>query len=313
MAIAAGVVVVALVVVLVAQAVNRQQNAEVPTTAPPPATSSTAPATGSTAPSSPVVVSACAQVDQAFPLQPRGCILVSPPNVQPGEKLPLVFVLHGFNTAPETERVNGHWDEAVVRDRFIAAFPQGDFNSWNAGGCCGLAKSGNIDDVGYLQTLLVGLRQKSDVDPTRIFMVGESNGGMMTYRFLCQHADELAGAASSEGTSVAGCEPNAKVRFIHVHGTADTTVPYNGGQSLISWVLGVTFTSVPYSVQQLAASEGCAAPTSTTAGSVTTQTWDQCGGGGPVQLVTLAGWGHAWPTGAYDATAQILSFFGIAS
>ena len=240
-------------------------------------------------------------------------MIVSPPNVRPGEKLPVVFVLHGFNTTALQERSIGQWDAAVVRDRFMAAFPQGDFNSWNAGGCCGLAKSGSIDDVGYLQTLVTGLRQRSDVDPARVFMVGESNGGMMTYKFLCQHADELAGAASSEGTSVAGCEPNAPIRFLHVHGLADDTVPYNGGQSLIAWVLGVTFTTVPYSVQQLATSEGCQAPTTHTQGSVTTESWAGCGSGGPVQLVSLAGWGHSWPTGAYDATSQMLEFFGLAS
>jgi poly(3-hydroxybutyrate) depolymerase len=89
-------------------------------------------------------------------------------------------------------------------------------------------------------------------------------------------------------------------------------VPYNGGQSLISWVLGVTFTTVPYSVEQVAKSEGCGSPSTQTQGSVTTETWDGCGTGGPVRLVSLDGWGHSWPTGRYDATAQILDYFGVA-
>jgi polyhydroxybutyrate depolymerase len=311
------VLVIALAVVVAVQARNHQSvtgptsSTSVPLSGT--STTTTTSAGGHPAGGSPVVTSTCAQVDQPWPLSPRGCTIISPPNVRTGEKLPVVFVLHGFNTTAVQERGIGQWDAAVVKDRFIAAFPQGDFNSWNAGGCCALAKSGDIDDVGYLQTLVTGVRQLPDVDPTRIFMVGESNGGMMTYRFLCQHADELAGAASVEGTSVAGCEPNAKIRFIHVHGRDDTTVPYNGGQSLISWVLGVSFTTVPYSVEQVAKAEGCGSPTTQTQGSVTTEDWVGCGTGGPVRLVSLDGWGHSWPTGAYDATAQILQYFGIAS
>jgi polyhydroxybutyrate depolymerase len=311
------VLVVSLVLVVAIQAAHRRDNQEsTPTTATTVTTaggSTTTPPTTRKPAQTPTVTSACTEVPQAFPLAPRGCILVSPPNVQPGEKLPLIFVLHGFTETAVAERSIGFWDAAVVKDRFIAAFPQGDFNSWNAGGCCALAKAGNIDDMGYLQALVTQAKQRPDVDPARIFMVGESNGGMMTYRFLCQHADELAGAASVEGTSVAGCEPNAPIRLLHVHGRDDTTVPYDGGQSLISWVLGVSFASVPYSVQQVATAEGCGSPSTQTAGKVTTQTWTGCGAGGPVQLVSVDGWGHSWPTGAYDTTTELLRFFGLAS
>jgi polyhydroxybutyrate depolymerase len=310
-------VVVALILVVAVEAANhRDHNETSPTTS---STGTTLPGTGTSspttkpAPSSPAVTSACADVPQP-PLPARGCILVSPPNVRPGERLPVVFVLHGFGGTAQVQRTVGHWDQSVVADRFIAAFPQGDFDSWNAGGCCALAKSTNINDVGYLQTLIDGLRQRPDVDPSKIFMVGESNGGMMTYRVLCQHADELAGAASSEGTSVAGCEPNAPIPLLHVHGKADTTVPYEGGQSLLSWALGVTFSTVPYSVGLVAKAEGCSdTPATTTKGTVTTETWTGCGTGGPVQLVSIDGWGHVWPTGAYDATTQMLKFFGLAS
>jgi poly(3-hydroxybutyrate) depolymerase len=307
----------ALIVVVAGQAANNRRNTATTTTVTTTPGQTTAPGQPTTSTSTrskiPTVTSACASIPEPFPLAPRSCTIVSPPNVKAGEKLPVVIALHGFATDADQMRGVGQWDAAVVKDRFIAVFPQGELDSWNAGGCCGLAKSGNVDDVGYLQTVLTALRQRPDVDPSRIYMVGASNGGMMTYLFLCSHADELAGAASISGTSVVGCEPNAPIRFLHVHGTADTTVPYDGGQSLISWVLGVTFTSATHSAEQVAKSEGCGAPSTQTQGVVTTETWTGCGTGGPVQMVSLAGWGHTWPTGTYDATAQILKFFGLTS
>jgi poly(3-hydroxybutyrate) depolymerase len=49
-----------------------------------------------------------------------------------------------------------------------------------------------------------------------------------------------------------------------------------------------------------------------TDGSVKTERWTGCRGGSHVQLVTLDGAPHAWPVGSpYDATAEVLRYFGI--
>jgi poly(3-hydroxybutyrate) depolymerase len=105
------------------------------------------------------------------------------------------------------------------------------------------------------------------------------------------------------------------VPFLHVAGRDDQVVPYLGGQSLTSWVLGVTFPPVESSVEELAAAAACPPrPTEQTVGSVTRRRWTGCAGGTTVELDSLADWGHRWPTDEdYPATDEVLSFFGIGS
>jgi polyhydroxybutyrate depolymerase len=259
------------------------------------------------------LMSSCLPYAQPFPLQPLGCKVLSPPNIREGERLPLVIVLHGFNTSVSQEMSAGDWDAAVVRDRFVAEFPESNFSSWNAGGCCGLSQTTQVDDVSYVHKLVTDAKARPDIDPDRVYLVGNSNGGMMVYRYLCKHADELAGAASVEGTQVSGCMPNTPIPFLHVAARDDQVVPYLGGQSLTSWVLGVTFPGVSPSVDEFAAAAACPpTPDEQTVGSVTRRTWAGCAGGTTIELDSLAGWTHRWPNDDdYPATTEILSFFGL--
>lgn len=296
---------VLLLVVAAVQAIRRQATGPARPAAPTTTSSVAPPRTEDGA-----VITSCPSFDQQFPLGPLGCTQLSPPNLQAGERVPLVVLLHGFNTLPSQEIGNGHWGDAVVRRRFVLAAPESNAKSWNAGGCCGLSKSLGIDDVAHLRSLIKEMAAKPNIDPARIYLVGDSNGGMMTYRFLCSDANRLAGAASIEGTRVAGCTPSTPIPFLHVAGLADMTVPFEGGQSLAAWVLGVTFDSVTNSLDKFTTALDCGEPATAVAGNVSTTRW-MCRGV-PVQLVTLAGWGHAWPTpNWYPATDQVLDFFGI--
>jgi polyhydroxybutyrate depolymerase len=246
----------------------------------------------------------------------RPIAIVSPQNVTSGEKLPAVIVLHGRDGSGQQELEVGGWDRAVTRDHFVAVFPQAEAGSWNAGRCCRPATTLGIGDVAFLEAIVTDLTRRPEIDPSRIFMVGDSNGGMLTYAFLCQHAAQLAGAASVTGTNSSGCEPNAPVPVLHVAGTADEVVPYEGGMTAASLVFADgSFPPVPASVAAVAKAEGCGPePAVTTDRTVKTDLWTGCRNGSRVQLATLDGAPHAWPSGApYDATSEVLRFFGIGS
>jgi polyhydroxybutyrate depolymerase len=244
----------------------------------------------------------------------RTIAFVSPTDAHPDQRLPAVIVLHGRDGSGQAELAIGGWDKAVTDDHFVAVFPQALGGSWNAGGCCRPATTFGIGDVAFLEAIVTDLRRRPEIDPARIFMVGDSNGGMLTYSFLCEHAAQLAGAASVTGTDASGCEPNAATPVLHVAGTADAVVPYNGGTTAASLVFASgSFEPVPASVASVAAAEGCA-PNEEVATDRTVQTkrWTGCRNGSRVQLVTIAGAPHAWPVGSpYDATAEVLRFFGI--
>jgi polyhydroxybutyrate depolymerase len=244
----------------------------------------------------------------------RHVTILTPPDVAPGERLPLVILLHGHAGNAGSIVADGEWQPHIISDRFVLAAPEGISQSWNAGGCCRLATTLGVQDVAWLDAIVADLSARPTVDPSRVFMVGMSNGGMMTYRYLCGHADRLTAAVSVEGTDVAGCTPSRALPLLHIAGTADRVVPYDGGRSTAGAVLASgAFPAVEPSVANIADAAGCAAtPTRSRAPGVETRTWSACRRGATVQLVTVDGLQHEWPKGSpYDATSEILRFLGI--
>src|SRR5439155_20820686 len=102
---------------------------------------------------------------------------------------------------------------------------------WNAtDGCCDFGKTG-VDDSSYLAGLIDEIASKYKVDPKRVYFMGHSNGGFMSYRMACDHADRVAAIVSLAGATFADdskCKPTAPVAVVEVHGNADPTVPYDG-------------------------------------------------------------------------------------
>ena len=277
------------------------------------------PPAGQTLPTSPPVTSPLgpARYTKTFVqqgLNRREIEYVLPRDVRPGERLPVVVVLHGASNSPWLMQSRTGLGQAVVDRRFIGIFPHGVAESWNAGRCCRPAMTLGIDDESFLDAVVADAARRPEVDPQRIYMVGESNGGIMTYRYLCDHADRLAGAASVVGTSLAGCPPNRPVPIIHVAASADEVVPYSGGFTATARVLSASgFPPVVESMKRLAAAEHCApAPRTDTAGPAETMEWTGCRDGSRVELVTVIGAKHGWPRGeGFDATEAVLDFFGL--
>jgi polyhydroxybutyrate depolymerase len=86
------------------------------------------------------------------------------------------------------------------------------------------------------------------IDPHRVHMTGFSQGGFMTWRFLCAHADVLAsvapGAAASNCVGTAACTftgaelPSRQLPILYMHGRADTDyVPFSCAQPQVDAVV----------------------------------------------------------------------------
>jgi polyhydroxybutyrate depolymerase len=252
----------------------------------------------------------------------RRALVASPADVDPrrqqflGEDdaatsggLPLVVVNHGLGSTPEfTAAVTG-WPGVVATDRILVAFPEGWEASFNAGGCCGEAAAADVDDVAFLDGVIDAVAGLYPVDRSRVFMTGYSNGGMVTYRYLCEHAAELAGAASVVGTNTDGCAPSAPVSFLQITGRDDTVVPAEGGVSSAEG-LG-PFASTVESAAQVAGASGCRDEVTRDLGVAEVTTWGDCEDGVRVEL-DLVPFGHDWPTSPdYAATVRQLQFWGL--
>jgi polyhydroxybutyrate depolymerase len=232
----------------------------------------------------------------------RPTTLQVPSSYDAERSYPLLLVLHGWGGTSLLNQVYlGFTGAADSRDILVVA-PDGLVDRdgkpyWNASDvCCDVYGTG-VDDVGYLTGLVEDISAAYSVDPDRIYVIGHSNGGFMAYRLACERADLFAAIASLAGAAAfadpATCAPSTPVSVLQIHGTADETVPYEGGAS---------FPGAVASVERYAAYDTCAGsltPSGTLdiekrlEGAETTTSTASCPAGLATDLWTIEGGVHS--------------------
>ena len=116
-----------------------------------------------------------------------GADVVYPSDYSDAKPLPVIVALHGFTG--NKKQLDTYWKLSTLVDhkQFILVSPQGTRDSkgrtfWNATEACCNTENLEVDDVGYLMTLLDTIEQQFSVDPDSIHFIGWSNGGFMSYR-----------------------------------------------------------------------------------------------------------------------------------
>ena len=216
---------------------------------------------------------------------------------------PLVVMLHGgFGSGAQAEK-SYHWDEQADQDHFAVAYPDGLDKAWNTGGgCCGIPAADGVDDVAFLTQMVADIQGRLPIDGQRIYATGISNGGIMAYTLAC-HSTIFAAIGPDSATELGSCPSPAPLSVIHIHGTADQNIPYNGGTgSGIAHIDGPPVPQVNAGWRQI---DSCPAPQINTAGVVTTSI-AYCPDGRAVELITVAGAGHQWPGSVPDPITQRL-------
>jgi polyhydroxybutyrate depolymerase len=245
-----------------------------------------------------------------------------PSTLQAGTPAPLVFFLHGYGvTGAVMESYLNIRAEAESRG-FLYAHPDGTLDQsdapfWNASqACCDFLQTG-VDDSTYLSSLIDEIAARVDVDESRIYFMGHSNGGFMSFRMACDHASRVAAIVSIAGAmmnDVDVCDPDDTVAALHVHGTDDDTILYSGAT-----VQGVTYPGAVETAEKWASKMGCSTtgtPGDTAldldlavAGTETTSVAydDGCDPGGASALFTIAGGSHT-PTPSNRFIPTLLDF-----
>ncbi len=204
----------------------------------------------------------------------------------------LVVVLHGgFGSGAQAETAY-RWDALADRYGFVVLYPDGFAKAWNAGDCCGQPHARNGDDVAFIEAAIRAASRAYATDPRRLYVTGISNGGMMAYRLACESALPIAAIAPVAAALTVTCDRPQRVSVLHVHGLADRNVPFDGGPG--GGFVHLTYRPVNAGLDVFRKVDECAAPVTTTAGSVTTAR-SACANGAVVQLTTIAGAGHQWP------------------
>jgi len=194
---------------------------------------------------------------------PQGAILGE-------DELPLVVAVHGYtSTATGFQAAHG-LNRHADRHGYVVVYPQGShfrttggdgqqylITSWNdlaanlpeagdgphcsadslrypcpseCGECTRCAWTSCYDDVGFLDNVLTAVQAEFPVDAERLYLLGVSNGAMMTLRAGCNLSERFAAVAPIIGQLAPGydCGPTTDLPMLHLYGGRDETVRYDG-------------------------------------------------------------------------------------
>ncbi|HHH12235.1 MAG TPA: hypothetical protein ENK23_09225 [Sorangium sp.] len=230
-----------------------------------------------------------------------------PDNYDAATPAPLLILLHGYTATGTVQNFYFGMQAVANNHGMLYAYPDGTVDDngdqfWNATDACCNFFGSPVDDSAYLNKLIDDISGAYNVDPKRIYFVGHSNGGFMSYRMACDHADKVAAIASLAGATYKDptqCAPSEPVNVLQIHGTADATIKYNGGNNV-----GLVYPSVQETIDYWAGVAACDinAPTDggmididgSIAGDETTVTRYEtgCVAGGSATLWSMAGSGH---------------------
>jgi len=251
--------------------------------------------------------------------------------------VPLLVALHGGLGSGSQFEQNSGFDGLAEANTFIVVYPNGTPIRrtaptrlvWNGGGCCSVAAQdqNNVNDVGFISSLITKLEGQYHIDKSRVFATGHSNGAILAERLACQLSSKVVAIGVQAGDLfVNRCSMAHPVAALEIHGTQDQNIPLNGGYGPRS----LTQTNFPPPVNGLrtiAAQNGCPSTPTTTPDSsnpaVHFQVWQPCKRGTVVEWATVTGANHAWmghpaspgtqtligpPYMGFDSSAAVWSF-----
>ena len=219
------------------------------------------------------------------------------------KNMPLVLLLHGSGgDAEKMEQLTG-FIAIAEREKFILAYPEGMNQQWNDG----RGRNEEINDVGFIRTLIDFLVMEYKIDSNKVYVAGMSNGGSMSIRLACELADKMAAVAAVASTVDsaidANCQTTKPIPIMLIIGDKDKLVPVNGG--IVPRLPKSTILSHQAIVEKWARRDGCNLQPAITslpelkhdATTVTKRVYS--GGKNNTEVISyvIGNGGHTWPGG----------------
>jgi len=158
-----------------------------------------------------------------------------PASYVPGIAVPMVIGLHGLGSDGASFAEYRDFRPIADTANFIVVHPDGStlfgLKFWNYENILG----STVDDVGFLEALIDTISADYSINPQRIYCTGMSNGSFMAYYLACQ-SDRFAAIGTVTGSMSTdmynACTPSYPMPVIHIHGTNDSTNPYEGTSTM---------------------------------------------------------------------------------
>ncbi len=237
-----------------------------------------------------------------------------PSKFNKNESMPLLIVLHGGGGTGERmiKLTRGQFNSLAEYEGFIVVYPDGIEKHWNDGrtGVSYRTHKEKIDDVGFISALIDTLKANFNIDLTRVYVTGISNGGFMAYRLSIDLGSKIAAIAPVAASMIVELKdalPSCPVPVLIINGTKDPLVPYEGGKVGFSFFKKIgTVISTSATVEFWVKNNGCISEPNKKLlpdkdPDDGTRVWvEQYGGGrdsSEVILYRIEGGGHTWPGG----------------
>jgi polyhydroxybutyrate depolymerase len=229
----------------------------------------------------------------------REFFMNTPPAAK-GKPSPTIFVLHGGATSTGLAmHLKTDFTLLGEKEGYVTVYPSG-VNGWNIGSHDAYSvkrRTSDADDVGFFRAMFDALIKEGVADPKQIYVVGGSNGGVMTQFLVCSLADRIAGAGVLVATLPRAADkewpkPARPVPIIVMLGTEDPMKPWKGNADQMSAEETIAFwrkqngcaeETKKWDLPDRDPNDGCR---------VHAQRWE---GKAPVVFYTMEGHGHGWP------------------
>lgn len=215
---------------------------------------------------------------------------------------PLVVALHGrLGSGAQMLRLTA-LTSLAQQQQFIAVYPDGIDRSWADGRGTSPASRAGVDDVAFLTALIDDFVAHRGADPSRVYVVGMSNGGFMALTLACRASKRLAGVGAVTASLPASlpCTFEKPLPVALVMADTDPVVPFAGGE--LEGGRG-TIVGAVESFTRFAELNGCRGVEDIVQladldpADGTRVERRQCRGRAAVRLDVVRGGGHTWPGG----------------
>lgn len=215
----------------------------------------------------------------------RAYIVYRPTTLSAVQPAPLLVFFHGFGSNAEQQKAFTALDRTAEARGFILVLAESGDGSWL------LARADNAE-FPYIDALVTDVDRCLNVDLTRVYAAGHSNGAQLVYRLLEYRAATFAGFAAFAGSafsnvvvqSVSAPTPRA---FMWIHGSDD---------DLFRWEHTIpSFSTRAGARDELARQWTCSSSTISS-----DQPWQEftgCRGGVRIRSLLVPNMGHVmWPS-----------------
>jgi len=217
----------------------------------------------------------------------RTYLLRIPLDLDEGQPAPVVFIFHGMGEGPR-DMFKAGFNPVADREKIILVYP--DLFSHT--------------QTEFIKQIFLDLNDLVNIDPNRVYVMGFSLGGKLSYHVACEVPDIFAAFAAVSGMAICetGHSSEDAVSILHIHGFGDELVPYETGR----YGMPPVDETIAHWVQF---NECATSPLVETADKITHTVYSQCRDGAAIELYTIEGLGHKVPTKEMSSAQIIWEFF----